>query len=213
MNDIVIFGSGGMAREVAFLIEEINRASARWNILGFVETDPQRVGQQVGKYQVYCTEEELLDKKVAAAIGIGTPATIHKIASRFADRSNVDFPNLVHPSVMRDEARVTLGRGNILCAGNIFTTDIAIGSFNIFNLNCTYGHDVRIADCCVFSPGINMSGGVEMGSRCLVGAGATILQYLKIGDEVTVGAGSVVTKDVASGTTVVGIPAKPFNRA
>jgi acetyltransferase-like isoleucine patch superfamily enzyme len=58
-----------------------------------------------------------------------------------------------------------------------------------------------------------MSGGVEIGSRCLVGTGATILQYLKLGDEVTVGAGSVVTKDVAAGTTVIGVPAKPFNRA
>ena len=212
MQDIVIFGSGGLAREVAFLIDQINAASPRWNILGFVETERAHVGQQVGKYQVYCAEEELLEKKLAAAIGIGTPAVIHKIASRFAD-SNIDFPNLVHPSVVRDEPRVALGRGNILCAGNIFTTDIAVGSFNFFNLNCTYGHDVRIADCCVFNPGINMSGGVEMGSRCLIGTGATILQYLKIGDEVTVGAGSVVTKDVAAGTTVVGVPAKPFNRA
>jgi|SRR5689334_3553406 len=213
MQDIVIFGSGGLAREVAFLIDQINSASPQWNILGFVETDRERVGEQVGKYRVYCTEEELLDKTVAAAIGIGTPAVINKIASRFAEQSHISFPNLIHPSVIRDEPRVTLGRGNILCAGNIFTTDIEIGSFNFFNLNCTYGHDVRIADCCVFNPGINMSGGVEMGSRCLIGTGATILQYLKIGDEVTVGAGSVVTKDVAAGTTVVGVPAKPFNRA
>jgi len=58
-----------------------------------------------------------------------------------------------------------------------------------------------------------LSGGVEIGSRCLVGAGATILQYLKIGDEVTVGAGSVVTKDVTAGTTVIGVPAKPLDRA
>lgn len=213
MNDIVIFGSGGLAREVAFLIEEINRASAQWNILGFVEHDPERVGQEVGKYRVYCSEEELLDKNVAAAIGIGTPATIHKIASRFAAQPNIEFPNLIHPNVVRDESRVSLGRGNILCAGTILTTDIAIGSFNFFNLNCTYGHDVRIADCCVFNPGINMSGGVEIGSRCLVGTGATILQYLKLGDEVIVGAGSVVTKDIAAGTTVIGVPAKPFTRA
>jgi len=210
MQDIVIFGSGGLAREVAFLIEQINSVSPQWNILGFVETDRDRVGQRVGKYFVFFTDDELLDKTLAAAIGIGTPAVIHKIASRFAG-SNISFPNLIHPSVIRDEPRVTLGRGNIICAWNSFTTDIAIGSFNIFNINCTYAHDVRIADCCVFSPGINMSGGVEVGSRCFVGTGATILQYLKIGDEVTVGAGSVVTKDVAAGTTVVGVPAKPLN--
>ena len=213
MQDIVIFGSGGLAREVAFLIEQINGIAPQWNILGFVEKDPHRVGAEVGKYRVRYTEEELFDMTVAAAIGIGSPVVIHKIAMRFAESSNITFPNLIHPSVICDEPRVTLGRGNILCAGNIFTTDIEIGSFNFFNLNCTYGHDVRIADCCVFNPGINMSGGVEMGSRCLVGTGATILQYLKIGDEVTVGAGSVVTKDVPAGTTVVGIPAKPFNRA
>lgn len=213
MQDIVIFGSGGMAREVAFLIEQINNVSPQWNILGYVETDRDRVGQQVGKYFVFFTEDELLDKTLAAAIGIGSPAVIHKITSRFAGRANISFPNLIHPSVIRDEPRVALGRGNIICAWNSFTTDIAIGSFNIFNINCTYAHDVRIADCCVFSPGINMSGGVEVGSRCFIGTGATILQYLKIGDEVTVGAGSVVTKDIAAGTTVAGVPAKPVNRA
>ncbi len=213
MQDIVIFGSGGMAREVAFLIDEINNASPQWNILGFVELDRERVGQQSGKYRVYCTEDELYDKTLSAAVGVGTPVVIDKIASRFGERSNISFPNLIHPSVVRDEPRVELGKGNILCARNIFTTDIKVGSFNIFNLNGTYAHDVRIADCSIFNSGTKVSGGVEIGSRCLVGAGATILQYLKIGDEVTVGAGSVVTKDVAAGITVVGVPAKPLDRA
>jgi sugar O-acyltransferase (sialic acid O-acetyltransferase NeuD family) len=212
MEDIVIFGSGGMAREVAFLIEQINDASPQWNILGFVETDRERVGQQVGKYRVYCAEEELLDKTLSAAVGIGTPAVNHKITSRFAQHANIRFPNLIHPSVLRDESRVALGRGNILCANNIFTTDITIGSFNIFNFSGIYAHDVHLGDCCVFNSGVKLSGGVEIGSRCLVGAGATILQYLKIGDEVTVGAGSVVTKDVTAGTTVIGVPAKPLDR-
>jgi FlaA1/EpsC-like NDP-sugar epimerase len=107
MQDIVILGSGGLAREVAFLIEQINNAAPQWNILGFIEPDQERVGQEVGKYRVYCTDEELVDKTVAAAIGVGKPAVIHKIATRFAESANVSFPNLIHPNVIRDEPRVT----------------------------------------------------------------------------------------------------------
>ena len=187
MRDIVIFGAGGLAREVAFVIEDINRKEPQWNILGFVETDQQRVGTQIGKYQIYCTEEQLSDMQVAAAIGIGTPSIIAKILARFAQRSNIEFPNLVHPTTVWDRERVKLGVGNVICAGNIFTTDITVGSFNYFNLSCTYGHDARIGDCCVFNPGINLSGGVEVGSRCLIGTGAKILQYLKVGDDATIG--------------------------
>lgn len=37
MKNIVILGAGGFAREVAWLIEEINNKNAEWNLLGFIE--------------------------------------------------------------------------------------------------------------------------------------------------------------------------------
>jgi serine O-acetyltransferase len=43
----------------------------------------------------------------------------------------------------------------------------------------------------------------------VVGSGAQILGPIEIGKGAKIGANSVVTKDVAPGQTVVGIPAKP----
>ncbi len=52
---------------------------------------------------------------------------------------------------------------------------------------------------------------VERGAS--VGSGAVILGGVRIGEEAMVGAGAVVTRDVASGTTVVGNPAREIGAA
>ena len=212
VKDIVVLGAGGFAREVAFLIEEINRVTPTWNILGFVESEGKELGRQVGKYEVVYTEPDLTRIKIAAAMGIGDPTTVRKISSRFQGCPDIEFPNLTHPSTVMDQDRISMGRGNVICAGNVLTTDIQIGSFNIVNITCTVGHDTRIGDCNVINPGVTISGGVEIGHHCMIGTGSTILQYKSIGDGATVGAGAVVVDDVSPGTVVVGVPARPIER-
>jgi serine O-acetyltransferase len=48
-----------------------------------------------------------------------------------------------------------------------------------------------------------------LGNNVIVGAGAKVLGPIRLGDGVRVGSNAVVVKDVAPGTVVVGIPAKP----
>jgi sugar O-acyltransferase (sialic acid O-acetyltransferase NeuD family) len=209
-RDIIILGAGGLAREVAYLIEEINHQSEVWRLLGYIDQDSDRVGTIVGNYPIMATETEISDWNCSAVIAIGAPSRIQAIRRRICAYPGLNFPNLVHPSVIWDAASINIGEGNIICAGAILNVDITIGSFNILNMNSSYGHDVIVEDCCVIGPGVGIGGGAVVGNGSLIGMGAQIYQYSTIGECATVGLGSAVTSDVPSNTTVIGVPARPL---
>ena len=50
---------------------------------------------------------------------------------------------------------------------------------------------------------------IHIGRNVWIGGGAIILPGVTVGDDAVIGAGSVVTRDVLSGATVVGNPARP----
>jgi acetyltransferase-like isoleucine patch superfamily enzyme len=52
----------------------------------------------------------------------------------------------------------------------------------------------------------------RVGRGASIGSGATILCGVTIGEEAMVGAGAVVTRDVAPGATVAGVPARVLAR-
>jgi sugar O-acyltransferase (sialic acid O-acetyltransferase NeuD family) len=207
MKKIVIVGSGGFAKEVAFLIEDINKKKNEWNLLGYID---ENIGESNGKYKVFNNDDwlETIEEKLYVVFGVGDPILTKKLADKFKSNIYLTYPNLIHPNVFGDWDKIILGKGNIICAGNIFTTDIKIGSFNVFNLCCTVGHDVTIESYNIINPSVNISGGVVLSNLILLGTGTQILQYKKIIDNVIVGAGSVVTKDVLESGVYVGSPVK-----
>lgn len=74
-----------------------------------------------------------------------------------------------------------------------------------------------IGDDCVIRHGVTLGNryldrpyeAPSLGKKVNVGAGAKILGNIIIGDDANIGANSVVLHNVQSGSTVVGIPAKP----
>ncbi|MBC7348009.1 MAG: transferase, partial [Clostridia bacterium] len=78
MRDLVIIGAGGFGREVAWLVEEINRAAPTWRLLGFIDGDERKWGQVVNDYPVLgdFSAVQSLAPGVAAVCAVGDPAAI-----------------------------------------------------------------------------------------------------------------------------------------
>lgn len=215
MKDIYILGSGGFAKEVYFLINDINLSGEVpvYNFKGFIDKGIDNTEITIGENIFPIIQEDTFlnnDQYDAAnlAIGIGTPHILEKIFNKFNEKYS--FPNLIHPNFVGHLQTIEMGKGNVITAGCIFTVDIKIGSFNIFNLNTTVGHDTVIGSFNVMNPGVNVSGGITMGEKNLIGTNATILQYLTVGDNSILGAGAVLSKNLESNWVAVGIPAKPI---
>jgi sugar O-acyltransferase (sialic acid O-acetyltransferase NeuD family) len=215
---IVVLGAGGFAREVRWLIEEIDAhrdpQHRAYEFLGYVVSDLSVKGEHDSQDEIlgdYAWLEQNRDTVNALAIGIGTPAARLKVFAELLPSFPAEcWPALVHPSARFDKRSCEIGAGAIICANVIGTVNLTFGPLSVTNLNCTVGHESKIGRGSVLNPTVNISGGVVIGEGCLIGTGAQILQYLHVGDGATVAAGSAVLANVRPGATVMGVPAKEW---
>lgn len=211
MTRLLIYGSGGFAREVAWLAEE-----AGYEVVGFIDDQQEKVGLFVNGIRVHSFEEvKAFAGEVPLAIAVGSPQTREKLFLK-AREAGFSFATLVHPRVERSRF-VEIGEGTVITAGNILTVNIRLGLQVQINLDCTIGHDVVMEDFATLAPGVHVSGWVRIEKRAYVGTGAVIIngkedEPIVIGEDAVVGAGAVVTKSVPPRTTVVGVPAKPLQK-
>jgi sugar O-acyltransferase (sialic acid O-acetyltransferase NeuD family) len=207
MKDIVIVGAGGLACEVMFLINEINRDKFTWNILGLIANEESNTVQNI-KVIGDDTWLECYDEPLCVAFAIGNPEIVKCLFQRFESNKNLVFPNLIHPNVIGDWGNIAMGRGNIICAFTSLTTAIEMGDVNIINPHSAIAHHSKLGSFNLLLPRNCISGNVQVQDTCTIGAGATILQGVEIVSNTIIGAQSLVTKSIDIAGTYVGIPAK-----
>jgi sugar O-acyltransferase (sialic acid O-acetyltransferase NeuD family) len=209
---IVVYGAGGLGREVEWLLRRLNEAGANWRFEGYVVSNRSMLGPRDSTSDVVGDEAWLVGQKgLSVALGFGASRPRVEVGRRLAAvLGDGAFPSLIDPTAVMDAKSCRIAPGVVVCAGCILTVNVEVQRFAYLNLDCTVGHEAVIGEGVVLMPSVNVSGGVGLGAGAMVGTAAQILPYVTIGDGSQVGAGAVVTKDVASGTTVVGVPAQPL---
>lgn len=205
MNKLVIWGSGGMAREVNHLCEQRGD-----RVLGFLDERPEMEGRIIDDVRVLRGLQDIVslrDEIHIVCAGVGHP----KLKRYFAEKTQAAgfriSPALLHPSVYLSR-RSFVAEGAVLCEGVVITVNIHVDPHVILNRNSTVGHDVTIGEFSTISPGVNISGNVDIGKHCFIGTGASIRENTRIGDGAIVGGGAFVINDVPPNSLVAGVPAQ-----
>jgi sugar O-acyltransferase (sialic acid O-acetyltransferase NeuD family) len=206
---IVIFGAGGLGREVLLLLTQLNEAGANWDIKGFYDDQAPATPIVAGlPYLGTSAALNQTDQALAVAVAVGSSASRAAVVARLKS-PRLSFPVLVHPGVgVAPYQRLTLGAGCLIQQGCILTCDITLGSFVLLNLGCTIGHDAVLEDFCSLMPHANVGGAAHLEAGVYLGTNATVIQAVRVGAGTTVGAGAVVVRELPAGITAVGVPAK-----
>ncbi len=155
----------------------------------------------IGTIQDYVPEPD--DVFICA---IGDIAGRKKCVQLLLERG-AEFISLVHKTAGWNR-NTTIGKGCVLGIRVGISCDCKIGDFTILQDECLVGHDTVIGDFCHFHARAFIAGRVTIGDDVHVGPYAMVYPGKSVGSSATVGAGSFVIRNVKSGSTVYGNPAK-----
>ena len=210
MKSLYIYGASGHAKVVIDAAEKMGC----YKIEGLIDDNILLKGKTLVGYPILGGKEYLRNlntKDVLFFVAIGINQTRQLISISLLS-SGFELCTIIHPSAIIAKDTF-IDFGTVLMAGTVINTSSRIGRFCIINTSSSIDHDCTIGEAAHICPGAKLAGNVQIGDRSWVGINSCIIEGRKIGNNCLIGAGACVTKDVASGLTVVGVPAKPLNKS
>lgn len=192
-----IIGSGGFGREVYWSLNPIERN----NTVFFVD-DIYWDGKDKRVLPLSLFESDKYEVVIAIADSKHRERIVNELPK------NTKFFTHIHPSAQIHGEDVIIGKGSIICAGTIITTNVKIGKHAHLNLQTTIGHDCVIGDYFTTAPGVKISGNCNIKNNVYFGTNSSVKQKINICDYVTIGMNAAVVKDINESGTYVGVPTK-----
>ena len=202
---IFIFGAGSSGGEILHLIYAINDKLPTWEVLGYVDNDPELSGKKIDGIPVYKHEDLPVSKDFYGICGVMDYKLRRKIVRTEIETKEYMLPVLIHPVTVKSSNFIA-GPGSIILSGAHIGHNVKIGKCVWITINVVLGHDLIVGEYASIMASVAIGGNCSIGKGCFIGSGAILNQGVKIGNESLVGMGTSIIKDVPDKTSVINYP-------
>ena len=205
MDCVIIVGAGGFGREAYYLIQAINEIKAQYEIVGFLDDNPNALeGKKIDSPIIGRIDEWTPCGDEVYVMGIASPKIKEVIANTLISKG-ATFITLIHPAALVNRDAI-IGTGCVISGRSSIGALAQIGNF-VHVAGSMIGQDAEIGDFSTTTGYANITN-AKLGKRVFVGSHAVILNGRKVGDDAFICAGSIVFHNVKPGCKVFGNPAK-----
>jgi len=208
--ELLLYGAGGQAKNVIATILALDS----YQIKGILDDDQDKHHTSHYGVDVLGGREMLArlnsQSVMKFVVSIGDNRTRSEITGLMKDEG-YEPVKLIHPDVILLPG-CSIGKGSVVFPASTIGSDVTVGDGSIIGIGSVISHDARVGDFVHIAPNVTLNGGAVVGNQTLVGSGAVILPYITVGENVIVGANSLVNRDLPSGVTAVGSPARIIKR-
>jgi sugar O-acyltransferase (sialic acid O-acetyltransferase NeuD family) len=215
MRELLLVGAGGLGREAAEAVRAINAARPTWELLGFLDDDPDKLGSVIGGVEVIGTADAVHEHPTAQVVLCPVRPDNYVARWALAERLGLDeerYATIIHPTATVGET-CEIGAGSLLLAHVDLTADVTVGCHVVAMPQVVLTHDVRIDDWATLGSGVRVSGACHVGEGAYLGSACCLRERIEIGAWAMVGMGSVVLSDVPAERLWSGAPAQDRSRA
>lgn len=206
MKPIIFIGSGAAAAEVISYLEDIEKqdVNAKFEIYGFLNDNETDFNNDVKKYGLEGAflgdiKSHDFSENYSYIFGFSSPEGRKRVIEGL-DIKTLDFPNIIHPSVIIAKS-AHLGKGNVIYPQTVIGPNCSIGNFNLVTSYSFISHNCSIGDYNFLSTA-GLAGNVTIGHCNFFGIRSTVIPWVTIGNNNTIQAGLIIDKNVINNETV-----------
>lgn len=213
---LILLGGGDFCREVLWAAQFILAGERDWEPVSILDDHVDAARKHMRHRGVALPVSGAIADHQPKPDEVFIPAignTRYKLkAAELLESRGAQFINLIHPTALI-APDACLGKGIFIFMNSVVSVGSQVEDFVTVNASVLVGHDAVIGRGCNLNPHAVVTGNVKLGRGVQMGTHSSIAPNYEAGDFATVGAGSAAIGMVASGLTVLGVPAKAISPA